>query len=276
MSWNDRGLLVAGRAKPARGAHPRMSSLVCVARETPAKQKKSSTIAFLYKILSLTPQSHSATANEVHCVPFSPHWCDRAFILCYVQVRLSAATPKINGTKGALRRSQNARELNEPDVLLLSVIQNHALQCCEPHKQNADTFRFWSHALYSFPHPEAPRKFKPSVLHCCFVSCLEVVHKLWGKKGQAVSECFGKSASLRRVGRALFMVGSICTPCEMPKESSSKTGQDEVGCPEYFSLSKNKQWKKQEIKVQAFLRQHWKPLSRVLPVISTAQLWALP
>lgn len=33
--------------------------------------------------------------------------------------------------------------------------------------------------------------------------------------------------------------------------------------------------KKQEIKAQAFLRQHWKPLSRLLPMISTALLWAL-
>lgn len=229
-----------------------MSSLVCAARETPAKQKNLQRLLFFTKSLSLTPQNHSATANEVHCVSFSPHWCDRAFILRYAQVRLSAATPKINGTKGALRRSQNVIEPNEPGVLLLSVIQNHVLQCCEPRKQNADTFTFWNKALHSFPHPAAcwEHKFKPNVLHCCFVSCLEVVHKLSEKKGQAVSECFGKSVSLRRVWHALFVVGSICTPCETPKEPSNKTSQDEVRCPEYFSLSENKhkEWKSRKLK----------------------------
>lgn len=166
-----------------------MSSLVCAARETPAKQKNLQRLLFFTKSLSLTPQNHSATANEVHCVSFSPHWCDRAFILRYAQVRLSAATPKINGTKGALRRSQNVIEPNEPGVLLLSVIQNHVLQCCEPRKQNADTFTFWNKALHSFPHPAAcwEHKFKPNVPQCCFVSCLEVVHKLSEKKGQAAN-----------------------------------------------------------------------------------------
>lgn len=90
---------------------------------------------------------------------------------------------------GQKEHSGEAKKSNEPGVLLLSVIQNHVLQCCEPRKQNADTFTFWNKALHSFPHPAAcwEHKFKPNVLHCCFVSCLEVVHKLSEKKGQAAN-----------------------------------------------------------------------------------------
>lgn len=52
--------------------------------------------------------------------------------------------------------------------------------------------------MYSFSYPYGLLKHinKSGFLHYCFVEGLEVVHKLLEKKGQALKECFGKSASL--------------------------------------------------------------------------------
>lgn len=129
--------------------------------------------------------------------------------------------------------------------------QGHIFWSREPHKGNNDISRDWNKAMYSFSYPYGPLKHinKSGILHYCFVVCLEVVHKLLEKKGQALNECFGKSASLGRIWHALFTVreSSAYKSSETPKEPSSKTSGDKARHPKYFSLSKNKQSKSRKL-----------------------------
>lgn len=113
--------------------------------------------------------------------------------------------------------------------------QGHRSWCHEPHRGKNDISRDWNKAMYSFSYPYGLLKHinKSGFLHYCFVEGLEVVHKLLEKKGQALKECFGKSASLGGIWHALFTVweSSTCKSSEKPKEPSSKTSRDKARRP---------------------------------------------
>lgn len=110
--------------------------------------------------------------------------------------------------------------------------QGHRSWCHELRRGNNDISRDWNKAVYSFSYPYGLLKHinKSGFLHYCFVQGLEAVHKLLEKKGQALKECFGKSASLGGIWHALFTVWESSTfkSSKKPKEPSSKTSGDKA------------------------------------------------